>query len=92
MGGLLLHKHSEFAIKNPKTWFEIPALNFDRAVPFYSHINGIEIEKIKSGDYSMDLFPKEKDGIDGSVLSGNGAILIPPLDTMRFFSIAKGIN
>ena len=128
MGGLLIYQQFVFVVKNLITWFEIPAVNFDRPVPFYSTISEIEMEKIKSGDYSMTLCPQEKDDKTVLVVSGNGAIasekvpliylqgiwdsnkilhevneicdriihsksfLIPLLDTMRFFSIGKGLN
>ncbi|MFC3881193.1 VOC family protein [Algoriphagus namhaensis] len=60
-------------IKNYVSWFEIPALNLDRAVSFYNHIYGIEMKIMNAGGYSMALFPADN-GIGGAIVLGEGSI------------------
>jgi hypothetical protein len=52
-------------------WFEIPALNFKRAVDFYKAIFQIEMETNTMNGYSMAFFPTEN-GVGGAVISGEG--------------------
>lgn len=55
------------------SWFEIPALNFDKAVGFYDRIYGINMERVVSGSHSMAIFPV-KGGVGGAVVNGPGSI------------------
>ncbi len=55
------------------SWFEIPALNLQRAVGFYQHIYGIEMETTEASGYSMALFPADN-GIGGAIVVGEGSI------------------
>lgn len=57
--------------KDYVSWFEIPALNLERAVNFYNYIFNIEMEKTKMNEYSMAFFPADK-GIGGAVVEGTG--------------------
>ena len=59
-------------LKDFISWFEIPAVNFQKAVNFYSHIYGIEMETHFSVEHSMALFPSSK-GIGGAIVSGPGS-------------------
>src|SRR5438105_3333918 len=56
---------------NAINWFEIPVNNFDRACKFYGDILGVNIDKMKMGDYEMGFFPA-KDGVAGAIVKGNG--------------------
>ena len=60
-------------VKNYISWFEIPALNIERAVNFYNHIYQIRMEVVTSNGYTMAFFPSE-DGIGGAVVMGEGCI------------------
>jgi hypothetical protein len=53
------------------TWFEIPALNFQRATDFYNAIFDIEMETSEMPGYLMAFFPANK-GIGGAVIQGEG--------------------
>lgn len=60
-------------LKNYVNWFEIPAHNLSRAVSFYNHIYGIEMETTEMNGYAMALFPASK-GIGGAVVQGQGCV------------------
>lgn len=55
------------------TWFEIPAINFQRATDFYNAIFDIEMETSEMPGYMMAFFPANK-GIGGAVIQGEGCI------------------
>jgi predicted enzyme related to lactoylglutathione lyase len=52
--------------------FEIPAIDFSRAVTFYQNILNVSIEKVDMGDISMGLFPANDKGVSGTVIKGDG--------------------
>lgn len=54
------------------TWFEIPALNFERAVEFYNNIYQITMETNQMNGYSMAFFPSVS-GIGGAIICGEGS-------------------
>jgi len=54
-------------------WFEIPALNFDKAVAFFDHIYDIKMERVITATHSMAIFPSNG-GIGGSVVQGPGSV------------------
>jgi predicted enzyme related to lactoylglutathione lyase len=59
-------------LKDYVSWFEIPAINFERAVGFYNLIYGIEMVKMETNGYTMAFFPTDN-GIGGAVVSGPGS-------------------
>ncbi len=63
--------------KNFVSWFEIPAINFERAVEFYENIYGIQLERHQGKDFKMAYFPAEG-GIGGAIICGEGSV---PSDT-----------
>ena len=52
-------------------WFEIPALNLNRAVSFYNTIYDIKMNVMDMNGYSMAFFPADK-GVGGAVVAGEG--------------------
>ncbi len=64
-------ENTEF--KDYVNWFEIPVLNINRAVNFYNHIYGFEMEINESGAFSMAFFPAVN-GIGGALVMGQGCI------------------
>ena len=60
-------KHDMFA------WFEIPVLNLERAVSFYSTVFDIKFETINTLSHSMAYFPKDS-GIGGALVVGDGCV------------------
>ena len=60
-------------IKDFVSWFEIPSIDFQQAVNFYSHIFGITMEQSISETVSMAYFPVNK-GVGGAVIAGSGSL------------------
>jgi hypothetical protein len=54
-------------------WFEIPVLNLERAINFYSEIFNIKFETITTVNHSMAFFPKDS-GVGGALVYGDGCI------------------
>lgn len=54
------------------SWFEIPALNFERAVNFYNSIYQIKMETNSMNGYSMAFFPSDHE-IGGAIIAGEGS-------------------
>jgi predicted enzyme related to lactoylglutathione lyase len=60
-------------VKTAITWFEIPAMDFERAVRFYSEIYSFDMPIIDKGDVRMGFFQHQHGvGIGGAVVSGEG--------------------
>lgn len=55
-------------MKNWVNWFEIPAVDFERATAFYSTLFGIELQVVEMYDTKMGMFPSEGGG--GAVVKG----------------------
>lgn len=65
-------KKNKGKLRDFVTWFEIPSVDFLRAVNFYNHLYGIEMETSFMNEYSMAFFPANG-GIGGAVVSGPGS-------------------
>jgi len=59
-------------MKNALNWFEIPALDFTRAVAFYSRLFDFEMPVTEMMGYNMGFFDAERGGIGGAVVEGEG--------------------
>ena len=91
MGGVNTKKQKKSsALKDYISWFEIPAINFQNAVDFYSHIYNIEMPKVETGEYLMAFFPSSG-GIGGAIVKGPGSI---PNDTgpLLYLNGGKDLN
>jgi len=53
------------------SWFEIPALNHERAKKFYSELFQLELSTEVMGDFIMSFFPGENEVL-GAIISGDG--------------------
>lgn len=59
---------------NIAVWFEIPAINFDRAVCFYQDILDVEIVSIELAGFKQGLFPHDDTSlVSGAIVCGMGA-------------------
>lgn len=62
-------------MRNVVTWFDIPTVNFERAVAFYSQILGDEVKVNESLGQKLGFFPMDdEDGVGGDLVppgSGN---------------------
>jgi hypothetical protein len=55
-------------------WFEIPVVDMDRAVAFYSEMFGVALQAAEmSPGYLMAMFPSEG-GVGGALVSGEGYV------------------
>jgi predicted enzyme related to lactoylglutathione lyase len=57
----------------PITWFEIPAVDLDRAASFYSALFGVTLERARVDNLDMARFPLTPDaaGISGAIVAGD---------------------
>jgi predicted enzyme related to lactoylglutathione lyase len=59
-------------LKSAINWFEIPTIDFDRAVAFYGNIYAFEMPTRDMGHIKMGFFQHEQGaGIGGAVVSGD---------------------
>jgi len=63
--------NQQTSVKNLINWFEIPVLNFERALGFYSNIFDVEMNTSQAGDYTFGFFPNNS-GISGAIVKGDG--------------------
>src|SRR5205814_643250 len=62
----------EKARRNVCVWFEIPALDFDRACRFYEAVFETKLVRDKWADADMAVFPHEQDAVGGCIMKGEG--------------------
>lgn len=91
MGSTLRKKPKKpIKLKDYVSWFEIPAMNLERAVNFYNHIYTINMEKMEMNSYSMAFFPADK-GIGGAVVAGSGCTP-SQTGTLLYLNAGKDLN
>ena len=59
-------------MKNLISIFEIPTIDFSRAVTFYQAILNISIEAIDMDGIKMGLFPSDSGTVSGALIKGGG--------------------
>lgn len=59
---------------NVVTWLEIPAIDIDRAIKFYSTILDAPIQKIDRGDSFYAYLPNGEDGVGGALAQGENFV------------------
>lgn len=59
-------------MENFISWFEIPTLDINRAITFYSEIFGIEIQTMDMGEHKMGMFPSDDINASGTLIYGEG--------------------
>jgi predicted enzyme related to lactoylglutathione lyase len=59
-------------MKNLINWFEIPALNFDRAVAFYKAIFSASIQEVEMFGTKMGFLPTDGSNLSGAIVAGEG--------------------
>ncbi|MDH5232986.1 MAG: VOC family protein [Gammaproteobacteria bacterium] len=64
--------------KNPNVavWFEIPALDLQRAKTFYQEVFAVELTPEQMGDFKLELFPDPSNDetriVSGALVKGEG--------------------
>ncbi len=59
-------------MQNAINWFDIPAVDFQRAVKFYETILGVTLHQEAQGGTMNGLFPADHEGVTGAVCQGEG--------------------
>lgn len=59
-------------MENIINWFEIPALDFNRALSFYKAILDIDIEEKEIFGTKMGFFPSDGKNVSGAIVQGDG--------------------
>ena len=61
-------------MKHAISWFEIPAINIDRAQKFYEAIFQIKMQPLEAGNLKMRLFPLDDpmEGVGGTIVDSGG--------------------
>ena len=59
-------------MSNAINWFELPALDFARAINFYNAVLACELQRMDSPEMEMAFFPTSDNGVGGCVTYGNG--------------------
>ncbi len=57
-------------MQNLINWFEIPAMDFNRAVSFYKAILGLEINEAEMFGTKMGFFPTDGTNVSGAIVQG----------------------
>lgn len=76
--------------KNAILWFDIPSLDFDRAVKFYTAILGEELKVQDYGGQKLGFFPMDKDGQVGGDLTPPSQDHIPSKNGQRVYINCTG--
>jgi len=53
-------------------WFDIPCINLDRAIRFYSAVLACEIQKHEGPGFALGVLPHEGQAIGGCLVTGTG--------------------
>jgi uncharacterized protein len=59
-------------MQNAINWFDIPALDFERAVKFYETILEVTLHQEGLGGTMNGIFPADRAGVTGAVCKGPG--------------------
>jgi uncharacterized protein len=57
-------------MENLINWFEIPAMDFSRAVSFYKSILGLHIKETEMFGTKMGFFPTDGKNVSGAIVQG----------------------
>ena len=61
-----------FVMRNAIVWVDIPALNLNRALKFYSAVLGVDVRRVTMGDFALGLIPHEEVGVGGCIAEMEG--------------------
>jgi len=59
-------------MKHAINWFQIPAVDFERAVKFYNTVLDVDMYKMPMGDSLMGFFPCDQGSVGGAVVFEEG--------------------
>lgn len=61
-------------MKNLINWFEIPALDINRAILFYKEVLGLDITETEMFGTKMGFFPTDGTNVSGAIVQGEDYI------------------
>jgi hypothetical protein len=64
-------KQINLKMENVINWFEIPAVDFNRAVSFYGSILGLEIRNTEMFGTKIGFFPTDGKNVSGAIVEGD---------------------
>ena len=73
------------------SWFEIPVVDFERAMAFYEHVFEVELECTVIDGHPMALFPDAEDPGRASGALASGDSYVPSLDGTRVYFRVDGV-
>ena len=59
-------------MKHNLVWFDVPALDLDRAIRFYSAVLGASVAKMQEGGMTLGMLPTPEGGQMGCLVAGVG--------------------
>lgn len=59
-------------MSNAINWFELPAVNLERATKFYSAVLNIEMQQMEMNGSTLAFFPTKDKGVGGCLVHGEG--------------------
>ena len=77
------------AMKQTLVWFDVPVLDLDRAIKFYSAVLGAEVKKETFGEMSLGMLPHE-DGVTGGCLVQGADDFKPSADGIMVYYNCNG--
>ncbi len=70
-------------MQNLVNWFEIPALDFERATSFYSTLLNAEISETEMFGTRMGFLPSDGENVSGAIVQGEG--YVPSADGLTVY-------
>ena len=75
LSALLVTKHNkEVHMENTVVWFEIPVIDLDRSMKFYSYVMGVEFHMQEDENSKMAFFPGEEGTAGGALVLSEGYV------------------
>lgn len=77
--------------RNQLVWVDMPALDLDRAITFYSAILGEQVEKVNIEGNSLGLFPCVNTHVSGCIMPSTPEN-ISPVGPLIYFNVDGRLN
>jgi len=74
------------------SYFEIPVVDLDRSIEFYSRVFGVNLERTTIDGHEMALFPETTDGQGATGALAKGESYIPSVDGTRVYFAVDDID
>jgi len=78
--------------RNAVNWFEIPAIDLDRAQHFYETLLGTTLKRETMGTEQMAIFPADENGVAGCLNRGAEAVAPSHAGTRVYLDASPSID